>query len=104
MEATNKTLLKVLKKFVNDSDRDWHLQINLVLWAYHTSFCTFIGTALESLLCGTEEVLPIEVELPSLRIFFMGPDNRNVLSSMRKKSEVKTLIPLSSSSYGGSTL
>ncbi len=33
-EATNKTLLKILKKVVNDFGRDWHLQINLALWAY----------------------------------------------------------------------
>ena len=36
VEATNKTLLKILKKVVNDSGRDWHLQINPALWACNT--------------------------------------------------------------------
>ena len=31
VEVTNKTLLKILKKFVNASTHDWHLQINPTL-------------------------------------------------------------------------
>ena len=67
-EATNKTLLKILKKVVNDSGRDWHLQINPTLWAYRTSFCTSTGTTPYSLVYGAKFVLPINVELPSLHI------------------------------------
>ena len=72
VEATNKTLLKILKKVVNDSSRDWHLQINLALWAYRTSFRTSTGTNPYSLVYGAEAVLPIEVELPSLHISLQG--------------------------------
>ena len=72
MGATNKNLLKILKKVVNDSGRDWHLQINPALWAYHTSFRTSTGTTPYSLVYGAEAVLPIEVELPSLRISLRG--------------------------------
>ena len=52
VEATNKILLKILKKVINDSNRDWHLQINPALWAYHTSFHTSIGTTPCSLVYG----------------------------------------------------
>ena len=72
MEETNKTLFRILKKVVNDSGRDWHLQINPALWAYRTSFCTFTGTTPYSLVYGVEAVLPIEVELPSLHISLRG--------------------------------
>ena len=71
-EATNKTLLKILKKVVNDSGHDWHLQINPSLWAYQTSFHTSTGTTPYSLVYGAKVVLPIEVELPSLHISLQG--------------------------------
>ena len=71
-EATNKTLLKILKKVVNDFGHDWHLQINPALWAYRTSFHTSTGTTPYSLVYGAKAVLPIEVELPSLRISLQG--------------------------------
>jgi transposase InsO family protein len=72
VEATNKTLLKILKKVVNDSGHDWHLQINPALWAYCTSFRTSIGTTPFSLVYGVEAVLPIKFELPSLCISLRG--------------------------------
>lgn len=35
-EATNKNILNFLKKVVNDTRWDWHLQLNPALWAYQT--------------------------------------------------------------------
>ena len=72
VEETNKTLLRILKKFFNDFGHDWHLQINPALWAYHTSFHTSTGTTPYSLVYCAKAVLPIEVELPSLCISLRG--------------------------------
>lgn len=71
-EATNKILLKILKKVVNDSGHNWHLQINPTLWAYRSSFRTSTDTTPYSLVYSAEAVLPIEVELPSLCISLRG--------------------------------
>ena len=71
-KATNKSLLKILKKVVNDSGCNWNLQINPTLWAYHTSYHSSIGTTPYSLVYGAKAVLPIEIELPSLRIYLWG--------------------------------
>ena len=67
-EATNKTIQNILAKIVNDSHKDWHIQIPKALWAYHTSVCTPIGVTSFSLVYGVEASLPIELEIPSLRI------------------------------------
>ena len=67
-EATNKTILKILKKIVDTDGYDWHLQLAPALWAYLTSIYTPIGATPFSLVYGSEVVLPIEIELPSLRI------------------------------------
>lgn len=67
-EATNKTILKILKKNVDATGYDWHIQIAPALWAYCTSIHTPIGATPFSLVYGFEGVLPIEIELTSLRI------------------------------------
>ena len=71
-EASNKTLLKILHHTVHKSGRDWHLQINPALWAYRISIRNPIGATHFSLVYGSEVVLPLEVEIPSLRVSLHG--------------------------------
>lgn len=67
-EASNKNILRILKKTINDAGCDWHVQLNPVLWAYRTSIRTPTGATPYSLVYGAEAILPIEVEIPSLRV------------------------------------
>eukprot|EP01018_Ginkgo_biloba_P033616 Gb_03764 [translate_table: standard] len=67
-EASNKTLIKIIKNIVNNKGRDWHLQLYLALWAYRTSIRTPTGATPYSLVFGAEAILPVEIELPSLHI------------------------------------
>ena len=46
--------------------RDWSEKLPLALWAYHTSFRA--STTPYSLVYGMEAVLPIEIEMGSLRV------------------------------------
>ncbi|KAJ9128440.1 hypothetical protein P3X46_035023, partial [Hevea brasiliensis] len=48
--------------------RDWHDMLTYALQAYRTSVRTSTGATPYSLVYGMEAVLPIEVEIPSLRI------------------------------------
>jgi hypothetical protein len=67
VESANKNLIKILKKTV-ESGRDWHEKLVYALWAYRTSIRTSTGMTPYSLVYGTEAVLPMEVEIPSLRV------------------------------------
>ena len=67
VEAANKNIKRILRKMVKTS-RDWSEKLSFVLWAYRTSFRTFIGTTPYSLVYGMEVVLPIEIEMGSLRV------------------------------------
>lgn len=68
VEATNKTIINILKRTVNNIGRDYHLQLNLSLWTYKTSVRTPAGTTPFFLVYGCEAILPLEVEIPSLRV------------------------------------
>ncbi|PKI70863.1 hypothetical protein CRG98_008754 [Punica granatum] len=46
----------------------WHEMLPFALLAYRTSICSPTGATLYSLVYGMEAVLPIEVEIPSMRV------------------------------------
>ncbi|KAM0891957.1 hypothetical protein ACQ4PT_026069 [Festuca glaucescens] len=68
IEAFNKTLGKVLKKTVTRNRRDWHDRLFESLWAYRVTVRTPTQSTPYSLVYGSEAVLPLEVQLPSLRV------------------------------------
>ncbi|XP_070004154.1 uncharacterized protein [Nicotiana sylvestris] len=67
-EAFNKMLGNLLKKVVAKNKRDWHERIGEYLWAYRTTFRTATQATPYSLVYGVEAVLPLEQQIPLLRI------------------------------------
>ncbi|XP_070005831.1 uncharacterized protein [Nicotiana sylvestris] len=67
-EAFNKTLCNLLKKVVPKSQRDWNGRMEEALWAYKTTHHTLIQATPYSLVYGVEVVLPLERQIPSLRL------------------------------------
>ena len=67
VEAANKNIKRILRKMV-ETFRDWSEKLPFALWAYHTSFRTSTGATPYSLVYGMEAVLPIEIEIGSLRV------------------------------------
>ncbi|XP_058185744.1 uncharacterized protein LOC131302969 [Rhododendron vialii] len=67
VEAANKNVEMIIKK-IAEFAKDWHEQLPLALWGYRTSIRTSTGATPFSLVYGMEAVLPIKLEVPSLRI------------------------------------
>ncbi|CAM8988114.1 unnamed protein product [Rhodiola kirilowii] len=67
-EAFNKTLCNLLRKVVGKSKRDWHEKIGEALWAYRTTYKTPTQATPYALAYGVEAVLPLELQIPSMRI------------------------------------
>ncbi len=67
VEAANKNIKKIVAK-MTETYRDWHEKLPFALLAYRTSIRTSTGATPFSLVYGMEAVLPIEVEIPSLRV------------------------------------
>ncbi|CAM8889845.1 unnamed protein product [Rhodiola kirilowii] len=67
-EAFNKTLCNLLRKVVGKSKRDWHEKIGEALWAYRTTYKTPTQATSYALVYGVEAVLPLELQIPSMRI------------------------------------
>ena len=67
VEAANKNIKRILRKMIETS-RDWSEKLPFALWAYRTSFRTSTGATPYSLVYGMKAVLPVEIEMRSLRV------------------------------------
>ncbi|XP_017972480.1 PREDICTED: uncharacterized protein K02A2.6-like [Theobroma cacao] len=67
VEAANKNIKKIVEK-MTEVYKDWHEKLPFALHAYRTSVRTSTGATSYALVYGTEAVLPVEVEIPSLRV------------------------------------
>ena len=68
IEAANKNVKKIIAK-ATETYKDWHEKLPFALHAYRIGVQTSTGAIPYSLIYGMEVVLPIEVEIPSLRVF-----------------------------------
>ncbi|MCO5588022.1 hypothetical protein L7F22_041976 [Adiantum nelumboides] len=67
-ESTNKILVTVLTKIVNESRADWDQKLHLALWAYRVAYKTSIGTTPFNMVYGIQAILPLEFLIPTLRV------------------------------------
>ncbi|MCO5566292.1 hypothetical protein L7F22_019968 [Adiantum nelumboides] len=79
VEKTNGVLRKVITKHVKDRPQDWDKHLTAALWAYRTSFKVSTQSTPYHLVYGQDALLPIEVELGSLRVL-----SKDITSSKEK--------------------
>ena len=68
VEAINKVLVIMIRRIIGIQWSNWHNMLFSALWAYQTSVKTSTGFTPFQLVYGLEDVLPIECEIPSLRM------------------------------------
>ena len=67
VEAANKNLKKIIQKMTM-TYKDWHEMLSFALHGHRTSVRTSTRITPFSLVHGIEAVLPIGVQIPSLRV------------------------------------
>ncbi|XP_070054427.1 uncharacterized protein [Nicotiana tomentosiformis] len=67
VEAANKNIKKILSKMVENL-KQWHEKLPFPLLGYRTTVRTSTGEIPYLMCYGTEAIIPVEVEIPSLRI------------------------------------
>ena len=68
VERTNGILCKSIGKMVAGHRTQWDQKVTEAVWAYNITHKTATGHTPFELVYGTEAVLPLEIELPALRI------------------------------------
>ncbi|XP_070004645.1 uncharacterized protein [Nicotiana sylvestris] len=67
VEVVNKNIKNILRKMIKNY-RQWHKKLSFAFLGYRTIVRTSIGATLYMLVYDTKVVIPVEVEIPSLRI------------------------------------
>ena len=84
VEKINGMFCKIITKQVGSHPHTWDQHLNAALWAYQTSFRSSLGFPPFHLIYGQEAILPIEVELASLKI--------QVVSNLKPREKLKERI------------
>jgi hypothetical protein len=67
-EASNKRLIRLIKRKIEEKPRRWHEVLVEALWAYKVSKHGPIKVSLFELVYGQEAMLPVEVKLQAFRV------------------------------------
>jgi transposase InsO family protein len=67
-ESSNKTLIKLIKKKIEENPRRWHEVLSKALWAHRISRHGATKVTPFELVYGQEAVLPVEVNLDAYRL------------------------------------
>jgi hypothetical protein len=68
-ESSNKSLIKLIKRLLEDNKRAWDSKLKFALWADRVTTKTSLGTSPFQLVYGTEAVLPTQLALPVAKFF-----------------------------------
>jgi hypothetical protein len=68
VEVINKFLITMLRRIIGIHKKSWHTMLFSALWAYRTFVKSATGFTLFQLVYGIEVVLPIECEIPYLKL------------------------------------
>ena len=67
-ESSNKILIRLIKKKIEENPRRWHEVLSEALWAHHISRHGDTKVTPFELVYGQEAVLPVEVNLDAYRL------------------------------------
>jgi hypothetical protein len=68
-ESSNKSLIKLIKRLLEDNKRAWDSKLKFPLWADRVTTKKSLGTSPFQLVYGTEAVFPTQLALPVAKFF-----------------------------------
>ncbi|MCO5597446.1 hypothetical protein L7F22_051524 [Adiantum nelumboides] len=77
VKKVNGKIRRIITKQAENRPKDCDRHLNAALWAYRTSFKTNLGYTSYQLVFGKEAILPIDVQLVSLRVLESGKDRQS---------------------------
>jgi hypothetical protein len=70
METSNKTLVGLIKRKIEEKPRRWHEVLTEALWAYSTAKPSVIKVTPFEFVYGQETMIPIEINLRTPRVMY----------------------------------
>jgi len=67
-ESSNKSLVRIIKKLLQDNKKAWHLKLKYALWADRICTKRSIGTSPYELVYGAEAIFPTSLGVPVMKL------------------------------------
>ncbi|CAL2270829.1 unnamed protein product [Prunus armeniaca] len=67
-ESSNKVIINIIRKMLEENPRQWHEKLSETLWTYRTSKREVSGMTPYALTYGHDAILPMEIIVQSIRI------------------------------------
>src|ERR1044072_4591978 len=77
-ESANKVILTGLKKRLKEAKGNWAEELQNVLWAYRTTIQSSTGETPFKLTCGSDAMLPIELDISTYRTIVAQEETNNL--------------------------
>jgi hypothetical protein len=90
VESTNKNLVRIVNRLIEDKPRQWHTLLTYALWADLTTTKVSTSCTPFQLVYGQEALLPTELEVSSLRLMLQTEE----LNSSNVPQRVNALLAL----------
>jgi hypothetical protein len=68
-ESSNKSLINIIKKVLDENKTSWHVHFKYTLWANRIGTKKSIGISPFQMVYGTDAVLPINLALPVMKLW-----------------------------------
>jgi transposase InsO family protein len=68
-ESSNKSLIKIIRKMLEENKKNWDSKLKFSLWADRVTIKKSIGTSPFKLVYGTDAIFPIHLVLPVAKFF-----------------------------------
>eukprot|EP00253_Pinus_taeda_P009215 PITA_09215 len=88
-ESTNKNLIKIIKRSIEQNHKNWHKSLIFALWADRITHKASIGSSLFKLIYGKEAILPTNLILPSLAVVQFIEENPSSSLQLRHDQILK---------------
>ena len=68
-ESSNKNLISIIKKVLNENKKSWHLHLKYAFWANQIGTKKSIGTSPFQMVYGIDVLLPINLTLRVMKLW-----------------------------------
>ena len=88
-EYTNKNLIRIIKRTIDQSQKNWHKSLTFSLWADRITQKASIDTFPFNLVYGKEVFLPTNIAIPSLSLVQFIEENPSSSMKLRQSQILK---------------
>ena len=68
VESSNKSLVKIIKKLLQENKKSWHLKLINALWADRICIKRSIGTSPFEIVYGVQALFPVSLAVPVMKL------------------------------------